>query len=48
MKKDQQPLEAYEAPKVEVIEVEVEKGFAASTGVKSWNETNLGNYESEV
>ena len=23
-------LEAYEAPKVEVIEVEVEKGFAAS------------------
>ena len=24
-------MEAYEAPKVEVIEVEVEKGFAAST-----------------
>ena len=25
-------MEAYEAPKVEVIEVEVEQGFAASTG----------------
>lgn len=24
-------METYEAPKVEVIEVEVEKGFAAST-----------------
>lgn len=30
MKKEQQPLAAYEAPKVEVIEVEVEKGFANS------------------
>jgi len=28
--KEQVTLEAYEAPKVEVIEVEVEKGFAAS------------------
>ena len=28
--KEQQAMEAYEAPKVEVIEVEVEKGFAVS------------------
>ena len=28
--KEQQAMEAYEAPKVEVIEVEVEKGFAGS------------------
>ena len=27
----QQAMEAYEAPKVEIIEVEVEKGFAASS-----------------
>ena len=26
----QQAMEAYEAPKVEIIEVEVEKGFAGS------------------
>ena len=26
----QQAMEAYEAPKVEIIEVEVEKGFALS------------------
>ena len=30
--KGQQVMAAYEAPKVEVIEVEVEKGFAASYG----------------
>ena len=29
-KNEQQAMEAYEAPKVEVIEVEVEKGFAVS------------------
>ena len=28
--KEQQVMAAYEAPKVEVIEVEVEQGFAAS------------------
>ena len=28
--KEQQAMAAYEAPKVEVIEVEVEKGFALS------------------
>ena len=28
--KEQQAMAAYEAPKVEVIEVEVEKGFATS------------------
>ena len=31
MKKEQQPMTDYEAPKVEIIEVEVEKGFAASS-----------------
>ena len=30
MKNKEQAMEAYEAPKVEVIEVEVEKGFAVS------------------
>ena len=30
MKSKEQAMAAYEAPKVEVIEVEVEKGFAAS------------------
>ena len=33
-------MEAYEAPKVEVIEVEVEKGFATSTQSlrnREWN-----------
>jgi hypothetical protein len=28
-------MEAYEAPKVEVIEVEVENGFAASSSTES-------------
>lgn len=30
MKKEQQLVAAYEPPKVEIIEVEVEKGFAIS------------------
>lgn len=34
--KEQVTLEAYEAPKVEVIEVQVEKGFAASGELKSY------------
>ena len=44
-------MAAYEAPKVEVIEVQVEQGFATSnvgmTGVNvsGWNESGLGNYE---
>ena len=29
-KNEQQAMEAYEAPRVEVIEVEVERGFAGS------------------
>jgi hypothetical protein len=33
-------MEAYEAPKVEVIEVEVEKGFAASSNIESLGGTN--------
>ena len=32
MKNKEQAMAAYEAPKVEVIEVEVEKGFAISPG----------------
>ena len=40
--KEQQAMAAYEAPKVEVIEVEVEKGFAGSYGTnplgnEDWN-----------
>lgn len=31
MKKQQPIMETYEAPQVEVIEVEVERGFAGST-----------------
>lgn len=32
-------IESYEAPKVEIMEVEVEKGFAASAGGEdgNWN-----------
>ena len=32
MNKKEQTMEAYEAPRVEVIEVEVEQGFAVSDG----------------
>lgn len=32
MKREKQIMTVYEAPKVEIIEVEVEKGFAASDG----------------
>ena len=30
----------YEAPQVELIEVQVEQGFATSGGTKGWEETN--------
>ena len=33
MKNKEQAMAAYEAPKVEVIEVEVEKGFATSVNL---------------
>lgn len=33
----------YEAPKVEVIEVEVEKGFAVSGGTEDYITRSLGN-----
>ena len=33
MKREERMLVAYEAPKVEIIQVEVEKGFAVSNGV---------------
>ena len=32
MKREKQIMMVYEAPNVEIIEVEVEKGFAASNG----------------
>lgn len=34
-KKEEQTTVAYEAPKVEVIEVQVEKGFATSGGYET-------------
>ena len=44
--KTKQPLAAYEAPKIEVIVVEVEKGFAAS--VDDWGKGgHLGDHEAE-
>jgi len=41
-------VETYETPQVEVIEVEVEQGFAVSTRVGDWlNGEHLGNHEVE-
>ncbi len=37
MKKVEKLMAAYEAPKVEVIEVEVEQGFAVSMPYDEWN-----------
>ena len=38
----------YEAPLVEVIEVQVERGFAGSVHVSYWNDgEHLGDYELE-
>ena len=46
MKEKQQAMPYYEAPKVEFVEVEIEKGFALSTRVNGWNEGgSLGDYE---
>ena len=36
MKKNVKTMDAYEAPKIEVIEVEVEQGFAASTDLQEY------------
>ena len=36
-KNEQQAMEAYEAPKVDVIEVEVEQGYAQSLPYEDWN-----------
>jgi len=50
MKKEQQMTPAYEAPKLEVVEVEIEKGFAISThvNVNGWdNGGSLGDYDVE-
>lgn len=41
-------LGAYEAPQVEVIEVEVEKGFATSVDVNPYGDGgSLGDYDVE-
>ncbi len=37
-KQEKQTQEAYEAPQVEVIEVEVEKGFSASGDINPYRE----------
>ena len=38
MKSKEKVMEAYEAPEVEVIEVEVEQGFAASNDIDSYGD----------
>lgn len=40
MKQNEQSMEAYEAPRVKVIEVEVEQGFAMSDPYGSGNHLN--------
>lgn len=37
MKKEEKLMAAYEAPKVEVIEVEVEQGFVTSMEYEDWD-----------
>ncbi len=43
MKKEQQLVAAYEPPKVEIIEVEVEKGFAISGWGDDSDDSEFGN-----
>ena len=43
MKKEQQLVAAYEPPKVEIIEVEVEKGFAISGWSYDSDDSEFGN-----
>ena len=43
MKKEQQLVVAYEPPKVEIIEVEVEKGFAISGWSDDSDDSEFGN-----
>lgn len=38
MRKNEEQIEAYEAPKVEVIEVEAEQGFAVSGNLSPLDE----------
>ena len=48
MKDKQQLMPDYEVPKVEVVEVEIEQGFAISThiNVNEWEEGgSLGSYD---
>ena len=40
----------YEAPRIEIVEVEIEQGFAVSgtsVGVRDYNNVSLGDYELE-
>ena len=48
MKDKQQPMLDYEPPKVEVVEVKIEQGFAISThiNINEWEEGgSLGSYD---
>lgn len=49
MKEEQQPIPAYEAPRIETIEIEVEKGFTISdVNYHPWEDGgHLGDYEIE-
>lgn len=48
MKEKEQYMETYAAPQVEIIEVEIEKGFAVSTRVNGWGDGGtLGDYDVE-
>lgn len=43
MKNEEQTMVAYEAPIVEVIEVEVEKGFAVTGSAPDSDDSEFGN-----
>ncbi len=43
MKRREQTMEAYEAPVVEVIEVEVERGFSITGKGSDSNDSEFGN-----
>lgn len=47
-KRKQVASAGYETPKVEIVEVAVEKGFSVTANVNDWSEGgNLGDYEVE-
>ncbi len=47
MKEYKMETGAYEAPKVEVMEVQVEKGFALSGGANTWGNGGIVSGEAE-